>query len=129
MMSTTKRLVLVFASLSLFSTFTFGQHNPDGRKVSLDCVTCHVSWHEILMQRNHYSRKLMLPFRFKGCQPLFPRQPCVLPATMERLRILVKPSHPATTRWIWMLNMPVFKIYHLTKTARSIAGPATPPIV
>lgn len=39
------KIVFVFLSL-LFSSIVFAQHNPDGRKVSLDCVVCHVSWHD-----------------------------------------------------------------------------------
>ena len=72
MMSTTKRLVLVFASLSLFSTFTFGQHNPDGRKVSLDCVTCHVSWHDNIDPEKSLLPDIDAPIQIQGMPARIP---------------------------------------------------------
>lgn len=61
-----------FIFLALVGTTLIGQHNPDGRKVSLDCVTCHVSWHENIDPEKSLMPDVEAPIQIQGMPARIP---------------------------------------------------------
>ncbi len=71
-MNSLKRLFISLVVLALCNTFALGQHNPDGRKVSLDCVTCHVTWHVNIDPEKSLLPKIDAPIQIQGMPARIP---------------------------------------------------------
>jgi len=71
-MNPLKRLIFALLFLCLSSPFILGQHNPDGRKVSLDCITCHVSWHDNINPDKSLLPAIDAPIQIQGMPARIP---------------------------------------------------------
>jgi predicted CXXCH cytochrome family protein len=73
MMKPLRRFLAFFFALWIGTSFALGQqHNPDGRKVSLDCVTCHASWHDNIDATKSLLPKIDAPIQIQGMPAYIP---------------------------------------------------------
>ncbi len=66
MMNAAKRCIAILVLLGVGSNISIAQHNPDGRKVSLDCVTCHVNWHDDIDPEQSLIPEIDAPIQLQG---------------------------------------------------------------
>ncbi len=66
------KALLFLLLLALLGSATFAQHNPDGRKVSLDCVTCHISWHDDIDLELSLMPEIDAPIQLQGLPARIP---------------------------------------------------------
>jgi len=66
------KLMSVLIFLIGLPSVMLGQHNPDGRKVSLECVTCHVSWHDAVNSKVSLLPEVDAPIQLQGIPARIP---------------------------------------------------------
>jgi len=71
-MSRLPRILILFLLCGL--SLGLGQRNPDGRRVSLDCVTCHVTWHDNIDPKQSLLPPVDAPIQIQGMPARVPTE-------------------------------------------------------
>lgn len=72
MMRSLNQIFLILFFLGSQGMAQQNQHNPDGRKISLDCVTCHVSWHDNIDPDRSLLPEIDAPIQLQGMPARIP---------------------------------------------------------